>query len=110
MTTEVLPTQEVDLSRVVADAAFVAEWNALASRGDDASYFRSADWVCSWWETVAARPPTRVATWRDDDGRLCALAAISAGRERLHRRARFNLSVGVARVAGSGPGDADHCG
>jgi CelD/BcsL family acetyltransferase involved in cellulose biosynthesis len=39
---------------------------------------------------------------------LRALAAVSEGQETLHHRLR--LRVPVLRIAGSGPGDADHCG
>jgi CelD/BcsL family acetyltransferase involved in cellulose biosynthesis len=83
------------------------DWLALAERCEGSSYFQTPDWVISWWETIADRPATRVATWRGESGELEALVALSRGRERLHRR--LPVSVGVYANAGSGPGDADHC-
>jgi CelD/BcsL family acetyltransferase involved in cellulose biosynthesis len=63
--------------------------------------------VLSWWETIAARPRTRAAAWRDASGRLDAIVVLSRSRERLHRR--VPLAVPVYANAGSGAGDADHC-
>jgi CelD/BcsL family acetyltransferase involved in cellulose biosynthesis len=85
-----------------------AEWNALAATSPGTSYFQTGDWVCSWWETVAKHAPTRVACWRGTDGTLEAVAGVSSGRSMLHRR--LNVSVPTVILAGSGPGDADHCG
>lgn len=84
------------------------EWNRLAAECSGTSYFQTADWIWSWWETVAERTPTRVACWRSLDGELEAVAAVSRGRAALHRR--LHLSVPAMTLAGSGPGDADHCG
>jgi CelD/BcsL family acetyltransferase involved in cellulose biosynthesis len=84
------------------------EWNQLAAACEGTSYFQSADWIWSWWETVAQRPTTRVACWRAPDGTLEAVAALYRGRVLLHRRA--GVSLPALRLAGSGPGDADHCG
>ena len=84
-----------------------AEWNRLAAACAGSSYFQTADWVGSWWETVAGRPATRVAVWRDD-GPLEAVAAVSRGRSALHHR--LGLSLPVTIIAGGGPGDGDHCG
>jgi CelD/BcsL family acetyltransferase involved in cellulose biosynthesis len=97
-----------ELSGVRNTAALVAEWNALAARTDATSYFQTGDWVMSWWETIAMRPPTCLARWRTADGSLAAIAAVSAGRKRLHRRLPFAGAVSI--LAGSGLGDADHCG
>jgi len=104
------PVEVVDLADAVADPAerLRNEWNALARRCDRTSYFQTADWIWSWWETVAHRPATRVACWRADDGTLEAVAAVSRGRVMLHRR--LGVSVPVKTLAGTGPGDADHCG
>jgi CelD/BcsL family acetyltransferase involved in cellulose biosynthesis len=90
----------------LAQSGLEPEWLRLAERLDG-SYFQTPDWVLSWWETIAARPPTRVAVWRDPSGELDALVALSGGRERLHRR--LPIAVPVQANAGSGPGDADHC-
>jgi CelD/BcsL family acetyltransferase involved in cellulose biosynthesis len=84
------------------------EWLDLADRHADSSYFQTPDWVLSWWETLAGRPPTRVAAWRADSGELEALVALSRGRERIHRR--VPIAVPVYANSGSGAGDADHCG
>jgi CelD/BcsL family acetyltransferase involved in cellulose biosynthesis len=84
------------------------EWNRLAAECDGTSYFQTADWVGGWWETVARQPVTRVACWRADDGSLEAIAAVSRGREVLHRR--LGVSVPVTVLSGTGPGDADHGG
>jgi hypothetical protein len=89
-------------------SALREEWNRLAAECDGSSYFQTADWVGSWWETVAGQPATRVACWRSDDGSLEAIAAVSHGREVLLRRLGFSVAVTV--LAGTGPGDADHCG
>jgi CelD/BcsL family acetyltransferase involved in cellulose biosynthesis len=99
--------EDIDLATVASSPPLQREWNALAA-ATAAPYFRSADWVCSWWETVAHRPPTRVAWWRDGAGALRAVAGTSAVRVRLHRR--FPMTVPAAVVAGDGAGDADHCG
>ncbi|MEA2418168.1 MAG: hypothetical protein QOE60_374 [Thermoleophilaceae bacterium] len=83
------------------------EWLRLAERLEGSSYFQTPDWVLSWWETIAARPPTRVAAWRSPAGELDALVALSRAGERLHRR--LPIAVPVYANSGSGPGDADHC-
>jgi CelD/BcsL family acetyltransferase involved in cellulose biosynthesis len=83
------------------------DWLELAERHAGSSYFQTPDWVLSWWETVAARAPTRAAAWRAASGELEALVLLSRGRERLHRRLPLALPVQVN--AGSGAGDADHC-
>jgi CelD/BcsL family acetyltransferase involved in cellulose biosynthesis len=89
-------------------AALRAEWNDLAARAPGTSYFQTGDWVVAWWVSVAGRAPTRIARWRDDDGQLRAVAAVSRGHEVVHHR--FGLQVPVLRIAGSGPGAGDHCG
>ena len=73
---------------------------------DDSSYFQTPDWVVAWWETLAGRPRTRVAAWRDESGRLEALVALSRDRQRLHRR--VPLTVRVWANSGSGAGVGDH--
>lgn len=95
----------VDLEEVASLGELRRDWLDLAAR-ESGSYFQTPDWVLAWWETIAGRPSTRVATWRAS-GRLAALVALSRGRERLHRR--LPLAVPVYANAGSGPGDADHC-
>ena len=91
-----------------ASAALTRDWHELALRLDGSSYFQSPDWVLAWWETVARRPPTRIAAWRAPAGRLEALVALSEDRARLHGALPVDLPVQVN--AGSGPGAADHCG
>jgi CelD/BcsL family acetyltransferase involved in cellulose biosynthesis len=90
------------------EPALAREWLELAQRRADSSYFQTPDWVLSWWETIAARPPTRLAAWRDGSGQLDALVTLSRSREPLHRRLPF--AVSVRANSGSRPGDADHCG
>jgi CelD/BcsL family acetyltransferase involved in cellulose biosynthesis len=97
----------VDLARAQADD-LVAPWRALASSLPESSYFQTPDWVLAWWATVAREPPTRLACWFDDDGQLSALVGLSEIERRLHHRSPW--SVRVLTNAGSGPGDADHCG
>jgi CelD/BcsL family acetyltransferase involved in cellulose biosynthesis len=84
------------------------DWLDLAGRLEGTSYFQTPDWVLAWWETLAGRPPTRVAAWRAASGRLEALVALSRDHERLHRR--LPVTVPVFANAGSGVGAADHCG
>jgi CelD/BcsL family acetyltransferase involved in cellulose biosynthesis len=84
------------------------DWLALAERLDETSYFQTPDWILSWWETIAARPPTRAAAWRAPSGRLEALVVLSRHRERLHRT--LPVKVPMYTNAGSGAGAADHCG
>jgi CelD/BcsL family acetyltransferase involved in cellulose biosynthesis len=88
--------------------ALTRDWDELALRLDESSYFQSAAWVLSWWETIAGRPPTRLVAWRGSSGRLEALVALSEDRTVLHPALPVDLPVHVN--AGSGPGDADHCG
>jgi CelD/BcsL family acetyltransferase involved in cellulose biosynthesis len=103
------PSEILDLDTASTGAPGLREeWNRLAGQCRGTSYFQTADWVWSWWETVAQRAPTRVACWRTPAGELEAVAAVSRGRAVLHRR--LGLSVPALTLAGSGPGDADHCG
>jgi CelD/BcsL family acetyltransferase involved in cellulose biosynthesis len=103
------PSEVFDLDTAAPAASRLREeWNRLAAECNGTSYFQTADWIWSWWETVAERTPTRVACWRSRDGELDAVAAVSRGRAVVHRRLR--LSVPAMTLAGSGPGDADHCG
>ncbi len=104
------PAEEFALAELSTTrrASIEQEWNDLAARCEGSSYFQVADWVMSWWETVAGRPTTRAACWRAPDGTLEAIAILSARRARLHRR--LPLAVSVLAPAGTGPGDADHCG
>ncbi len=98
----------VDLGDRAGACALARDWLQLAARCPGSSYFQTPDWVMAWWETIAARPPTRVAAWRAPSGRLEALVALSRDHERLHRRLR--VAVPVYANAGSGAGAADHCG
>ena len=88
--------------------ALVHEWRELALRVPESSYFQSPDWVLGWWDTIARRPPTRIAVWRGPSGRLDALVALSEERARLH--GAFPVDLPVFVNAGSGVGAADHCG
>jgi CelD/BcsL family acetyltransferase involved in cellulose biosynthesis len=97
----------VELEEAAALGALERDWLELAERHEGSSYFQTPDWVLAWWETLAARPRTRVAAWRDASGRLEALVALSRDRERVHRR--LALAVPVFANSGSGLGVADHC-
>jgi CelD/BcsL family acetyltransferase involved in cellulose biosynthesis len=97
----------VDLEGLASLGALDRDWLDLAARHERSSYFQTPDWVLAWWETIAARPRTRVAAWRAADGRLEAVVALSRDRQRLHRR--LPVSVPVYGNAGGGVGDADHC-
>jgi len=97
---------ELDAPAAVGD--LTDDWLGLATRLDETSYFQTPDWVLSWWETLAGRPPTRAVTWRAPTGRLEALVVLSRAREPLHGRLPMRLPVYVN--AGSGAGAADHCG
>lgn len=83
-------------------------WNDLAARVEGSSYFQTADWVSSWWDTLGERPPTSVAMWASRDGTLEALAAVCKVRERIHRKVMVPVSYWTN--AGSGAGAADHAG
>jgi CelD/BcsL family acetyltransferase involved in cellulose biosynthesis len=98
----------VALEDPAALGTLAADWDDFARRREHSSYFQTADWVLAWWDTVAGRPPTRIAAWRGSAGRLEALVALSEDRTRLHRAIPVDLPVHVN--AGSGPGAADHCG
>ena len=98
----------IDLGATEGLEGLDRDWLELAARVAGTSYFQTPDWVLSWWETIAGRPPTRIATWRTTSGALEAIVALSRGRERLHRR--LPMAVPVYTNAGSGVGAADHCG
>ena len=98
----------VEISRREDFDALRASWNALAHEVPGSSYFQSADWVAAWWEHLAGRPETTVATWSDADGGLLGLAAMSKVRERLHPA--IPVGVGYWTNAGTGTGAADHAG
>ena len=87
---------------------FVGDWRALAADLDGTSYFQTPDWVLSWWNDLAGRPPTEFALWRGPDGSLDGVAAISLVRERVHPR--LPIRIGAWVNSGSGVGAADHCG
>jgi CelD/BcsL family acetyltransferase involved in cellulose biosynthesis len=97
----------IDLEGLASIEPLRREWLELAARHEDSSYFQTPDWVLAWWETIAARPRTRVAAWRTSSGQLEALVVLSRDRERLHRR--LSLTVPVYANSGSGAGGADHC-
>src|SRR3954469_9801158 len=97
----------VDLEELSGPGGLVGDWLELAARHEGSSYFQTPDWVLAWWETIAARPRTRVAACRSPSGRLEALVALRRDPERLHRR--LPVTVRVHANAGSGVGDADHC-
>jgi len=97
----------VDLDGLASVDTLRGDWLELAAEHGDSSYFQTPDWVLAWWDTIAARPPTRVALWRTPAGRPHAIVALSRDRERLHRR--LPLAVPVYANSGSGAGVADHC-
>ncbi len=98
----------IDLGAPAGPEALDRDWLELAGRLEGTSYFQTPDWVLAWWETIAGRPPTRLATWRTPSGKLEAAVVLSRERTRLHRR--LPVSVPVYTNAGSGAGAADHCG
>ena len=97
----------VELDQLAGGEALERDWLALAERHEGSSYFQTPDWVLSWWDTIGARPRTRLATWRSASGELDALVVLSRDREPLNRR--LPLAVPVYSNTGSGAGDADHC-
>ena len=97
----------IDLDASVGLEGLDRDWLELAGRIAGTSYFQTPDWVLAWWETIAGRAPTRIATWRTRSGGLDAVVALSRDRERLHRR--LPMAVPVYANAGSGAGAADHC-
>jgi CelD/BcsL family acetyltransferase involved in cellulose biosynthesis len=102
------PTEVIELVAPERLDTLVEEWRALAAEVPESSYFQTPDWVLGWWETVAGRPPTEIATWRDPAGNLEAVVALSLVRERVDRR--LPLAVEVWTNAGGGAGSADHGG
>lgn len=86
--------------------AVIDGWHDLAIRLGDTSYFQSPDWILAWWNSIAERPPTRLACWWSD-GRLEALVALSKTMRRPSRR--VPVEVPVLTNAGAGAGDGDHC-
>jgi CelD/BcsL family acetyltransferase involved in cellulose biosynthesis len=101
----------LDVIDVHSDADFdviAAEWRELAWGFPGSSYFQSPEWVRAWWSTLAAKPPTKVAVWRDGEGTAEALVAISRVAEPLHRKVRIPMRFWTN--AGSGLGAADHAG
>lgn len=102
------PAEVVVLTDKGLDPLLVDEWRALVAGTPSTSYFQTPDWILSWWRFLAGRPPTEVALWRDVDGRLDAVVAVSE--MSTTRRRKFPLSLPFVTNAGSGPGDADHCG
>ena len=89
-------------------AALRTEWNDFAWSTPGSSFFQSADWVSAWWEVLAGQPETVVALWRNGDGAIDAIAAVSRARERLHRKVLVPVSFWAN--SGSGVGAADHVG
>ena len=61
-------------------------WRTLALELDGTSYFQTPDWILGWWRTIAGRPPTSLALWSNDEGRLRALVGLSRVRLRVDRR------------------------
>ncbi len=88
--------------------AVVDRWRALAFDLQGTSYFQTPDWILSWWRTIADRPTTSLALWSNAAGTLQAVVGLSRVRHRVDRR--LPVSIPVIANAGSGPGDADHCG
>ena len=100
---------EVIEIRSEGDLAAIAEsWRELAWNTNGTSFFQSPDWASAWWATLAGKPESLVAIWRDTAGRLDALAAVSRVQERIHRRVGVPISFWTN--TGSGLGAADHVG
>jgi len=98
------------LDELARDVAFVDEWRDLLAAVDGSSFFQTPQWILSWWEDVGC-PPSRVAIWRDANGRLAAVVPLTEVRERLHRRLPESTAVPILTNAGSGPPhSADHGG
>jgi CelD/BcsL family acetyltransferase involved in cellulose biosynthesis len=74
-------TLTVDVHQGVGDDAFVAEWDALASRDPDATLFQRARWLGRWEAVLSAHRQMRTRTFRRD-GQLVGL--IVETRELLH--------------------------
>lgn len=104
----VRPSELFQLAPSLELSALKEEWRNLAVRLHNTSYFRTPDWVLSWWNTVGGQPFTLVATWRNETNRLEAIALLSRVRQRYFHG--VNLGVRVWTNTGSGPGSADHCG
>lgn len=102
------PSEVLPVASVASMPDLIGEWRGLAASIPDSSYFQTPDWVIGWWETLAARPPTEVAIWREPSGELSAIVALSLGTDRFHPRLPIPLTRLV--LAGSGVGAADHCG
>ncbi len=98
--------EEVSLADLMTDPGLRSEWRSLAATVDNASYFQTPDWVVSWWETLAARPPGIAALIRQDE-HLVGVFPLATVREDV--TGRLPLRVSVTSNAGTGIG-TDHAG
>ena len=97
---------EMSLAEVMADAELQASWDELAAADPCSSYFQTADWVASWWETVAAEPPGVVGTvW--DGAHLSGLFPLARVDQPI--TGRLPVRTRLLTNAGSGIG-TDHAG
>jgi CelD/BcsL family acetyltransferase involved in cellulose biosynthesis len=85
----------------------VSEWDDLAE-STGGSYFQTATWALAWWGRLAGRPETRLAFWRDAQGALEAVCAISRVTQPLVRSGGPSVKMWVN--TGSGAGAGDHLG
>jgi CelD/BcsL family acetyltransferase involved in cellulose biosynthesis len=90
------------------DAALpVAEWNDLAE-STGGSFFQTGTWAVAWWDRLAGRPETRIGLWRDPEGALEAVCAVSRVNQPLLRSGGPAVRMWVN--TGSGAGAGDHLG
>lgn len=82
-------------------------WDDLAD-STGGSYFQTGTWAMAWWEHLAHRVDTRIATWRGPGNTLAAVCALSRVRRPL--LAGAGPSVSVWTITGSGAGAGDHLG
>jgi len=80
-----------------------AEWNGLFERADCQDVFLTHDWMAEWWEHWGAKNELFVATVREADGRLVALAPFY-----IRRSGVGGLGLRVLSFVGSRGSASDH--
>lgn len=85
----------------------ISEWDDLAEALGTA-YFQTGTWAMSWWDHLAGRPETAVASWRNASGALEAVCSVSKVTQNLLRGP--GPAVAVWTNTGSGAGAGDHLG